>query len=317
MINQTLRALFCAALLSAGLAAQADDARYDFALIGDTPYSAFDRVQLPKIIEALGKQKFAFVIHDGDFKDGSSACSDAVFADRLAIFNASAHPFIFVPGDNEWTDCHRVTAGSYDPVERLNKLREMFFASPKTLGKKHFAVDTQANLDSAHSAYREHLRWSRGQVLFVTLNVPGSENNFGRGTQPSSEFIDRRAAVSAWLKDSFTLAKAQEKRGIVLVMQADPDFVANAMGKASAGYRDFLNQLTEEVGNFPGRVILVHGDSHNLTIDQPLRSRSGVVFDNFTRIETYGYPFAGWVQVSVDETTPQLFKIQAHPWTAN
>jgi hypothetical protein len=41
---------------------------------------------------------------------------------------ASHTPFVFVPGDNDWTDCHR-RAGAYDPLERLARLR-VFFAGP-------------------------------------------------------------------------------------------------------------------------------------------------------------------------------------------
>lgn len=315
-VTRLLRTLVLGAGLLAGFCAQADDPRYEFALIGDTPYSAIDRAQLPRMIEAMGREKFAFIIHDGDFKDGASGCTDALFADRLAIFNASAHPFVYVPGDNEWTDCHRLTAGSYDPVERLHKLREMFFAKPQTLGKKRFPLETQAGTDPAHAVYREHVRWVRGPVLYVALNVPGSENNIGRAATPSAEFLARRAAVAAWIKSGFDYAREHKLRGIVLVMQADPDFVAHAMGKASAGYRDLLAQLVEETNAFPGRVLLVHGDSHNLTIDQPLRGKGGAVLENFTRIETYGYPFAGWVTVGVDAADPKLFRITPHPWQA-
>ena len=34
---------------------------------------------------------------------------------------------IYVPGDNEWTDCHRANNGGYDPLERLAFLRAMFY----------------------------------------------------------------------------------------------------------------------------------------------------------------------------------------------
>ena len=34
-------------------------------------------------------------------------------------FNNFEAPFIYTPGDNEWTDCHRENNGSFDPIERL------------------------------------------------------------------------------------------------------------------------------------------------------------------------------------------------------
>ena len=48
-------------------------------------------------------------------QERSSRCDDATFEDRLRRFQASAHPFVFIPGDNEWTDCHRENNGAYDP----------------------------------------------------------------------------------------------------------------------------------------------------------------------------------------------------------
>ena len=49
--------------------------------------------------------------HDGDIKNGSTVCSNEMFANRLELFNTFAHPLIYVPGDNEWTDCHRLNNG--------------------------------------------------------------------------------------------------------------------------------------------------------------------------------------------------------------
>ncbi|MEY3201316.1 MAG: hypothetical protein RIR70_866 [Pseudomonadota bacterium] len=309
-----LQALFAVMLLLASHA-MAGASRYEFALIGDAPYNAIARGQFIDMLKKMGEQPFAFIIHDGDFKDGASACSDAVFADRLALFNGSAHPFVFVPGDNEWTDCHRFTAGSYHPEERLARLREMFFLKPFTLGKKRFELESQSQAGPPHAAYREHLRWQRGPVLFVTLNVPGSRNNIGQRDHPSSEYLSRHAAVIDWMTSSFEIAARRGMKGIVLVMQADPHFEDYRAGKTVVGYNDFLNHLTHEVTRFSGQVMLVHGDTHTLTIDQPLRHpKTGAVIETFTRIQTYGHPYAGWVRVVVDESGKQLFKITAEPW---
>ena len=54
------------------------------------------------------------------------ALRDAVFQNRFDLFNEFRAPFIFVPGDNEWTDCHRANNGGYDPLERLERLWTMF-----------------------------------------------------------------------------------------------------------------------------------------------------------------------------------------------
>lgn len=134
------------------------DGRFTFALIGDMPYGAEGDAKFPHVLADLNADRnLSFVVHDGDFKNGSSLCSDAVFLNRLDLFNQSAHPFIYVPGDNEWTDCHRTNNGLYDPLERLAVLRRLFFPTDETLGVRTFTVERQSD-DPQYAAYRENVR---------------------------------------------------------------------------------------------------------------------------------------------------------------
>ena len=106
-----------------------------FGLFGDTPYSAWERAKLPELMADMAAADSAFVVHTGDFKSGGDACSDALYQDRLALFQASSVPLVYVPGDNDWTDCHHRSNGAYDPLERLDRLRALFFASDQALGQ--------------------------------------------------------------------------------------------------------------------------------------------------------------------------------------
>jgi hypothetical protein len=143
---------------------------------------------------------------------------------------------VYVPGDNDWTDCHRPSNGAYDPLERLDTLRKRFFSQPyKTLGQYPMAVETQAD-NPAFAAYREHQRWQIGPVLFVTLNVPGSGNNYGRNKTPSDEFVQRGAAVKAWIAESFARARKDRLEGIVLVLQANLDIEDFSAGQPNRRY---------------------------------------------------------------------------------
>ena len=66
----------------------------------------------------------------------------------------------------------------------------------------------------------------------------------------------------------------------------------------------------------PGRGggdILIHGDSHNHKIDHPLKDPAGQPIAHFTRIETYGAPFMGWVEVHITDGDDET-KISSHPW---
>lgn len=301
------------AVLSSALAAQP----VSFGLFGDTPYSAYEREQLPRLLEAMGGESLAFVVHDGDIKNGSSVCSDEVFADILGVFKSSTVPLVYVPGDNEWTDCHRANNGAYDPLERLAKLRELFFAGDSSLGRMTIALERQSR-DPAFERYRENVRWQAGGALFVGLNLPGSDNNYrgtGRSGGPVPEFIERSAANRAWLAQAFALARARKLAGLLIVIQANPEFEAASAGHPKAGYRDFIDQLREETQAFAGQVVLVHGDSHHEQINQPLLDAAGKeLVKNFTRVETYGYPFMGWIKGTVDAADPKVFRFSPQPW---
>lgn len=303
------------ALLAASLAAQP----VSFGLFGDTPYSAYEREQLPRMLAEMGRENLAFVVHDGDIKSGSSVCSDEVFLDILGVFQASPVPLVYVPGDNEWTDCHRANNGPYDPLERLAKLRALFFVGDSSLGQKTIPLERQSR-DPAFSPYRENVRWQAGGALFVGLNLPGSDNNYrgtGSSSPPVAEFTERSAANRAWLAQAFALAREKRLAGILIVIQGDPEFEAASAGHPKRGYRDFIQQLREETQGFAGQVVLVHGDSHHEQINQPLLDAAGrEVLKNFTRVETYGFPAMGWTRATVDASDPQVFRFSPRPWPA-
>ena len=300
-------------LLAACLVSAAHAGPLSFGLFGDTPYTHWERQQLPDLLAEMDREDLAFVIHDGDIKSGSAECSDAALRDILGVFQNSAHPLIFVPGDNEWTDCHRRSNGGYDPQERLAKLRELFFPGEHALGRRKLRLERQSN-DPAHSDYRENVRWEAGGVLFVGLNVPGSNNNFhgARGSGPAAEYLARSAANRAWLAQAFALARERKLAGLLLVIQGNPGFHAANAGRPNTGYADFLEQLRDETLAFPGQVVLVHGDTHQHRIDQPLENpETGQTVGNFTRVETFGSPAFGWVKATIDSTSPRLFRFEA------
>jgi hypothetical protein len=308
-----LIALVAASLLALPLYA----APLAFGLFGDTPYNHWERENLPDLIAEMDRDELAFTVHDGDIKNGSSLCSDAALKDILGVFRNSATPLIYVPGDNEWTDCHRASNGSYDPLERLGKLRDWYFPDDMALGQRPLKLERQS-ADPAFAMYRENVRWEAGAALFVGLNVPGSDNNFNgikRSGGPVEEFTARSAANRVWLAQAFARARAGKLLGILIVIQANPDFDAANAGKPNPGYRDFLKQLREETQAFAGQVVLVHGDSHRHRIDQPMEDpMTKATVKNFTRVETIGSPFFGWVRGTVDAADPQVFRFAPRFW---
>lgn len=300
-----MRAWLAALLLAWSALAGAETWR--FAVIGDTPYSDYEREQFPGMLEAIAEAQAELVAHIGDIKSGQAPCNDSLFEDRRELFDTSRIPFVFVAGDNEWTDCKRLSNGAYDPLERLAKLRGLFWNTDRSLGQRRIPLEQQPG-------YPEHARFRLGPVLFVTLNVPGPDNHWGLGQTPQAEFLARNPALLAWIKDGFALARRENLAGIVILMQANPDFKAFAQGLPHAGFRELLETLRQETLEFPGQALLVHGDTHHHHIDQPLRDQEGETIGNFTRVETYGYPFMGWVKIYIDTGSPGLFRFESHPW---
>lgn len=290
-----------------------------FGLFGDMPYSPWQRTQLPDLMAEMDRDNLAFVVHDGDIKNGSSECSDTVLQDVLGLFQASKTPLVYVPGDNEWTDCHRKSNGAFDPLERLSKLRELFFGGNASLGRHPMPLVRQSSAP-AFASYRENVRWEAGGALFVGLNIPGSNNNFHGTTKnsgPVPEFVERSTANKAWLAQAFAHARAKKLAGVLIVIQANPGLEAFSAAKTRLGYVDFLAQLQSETASFGRPVVLVHGDTHWHRIDQPLLDASeSKLLTNFTRVETYGYPFMGWVRGTVDAADPEVFRFSSRPWHA-
>lgn len=302
------------AALATPAAAAADGQSYDFAIIGDVPYNAFERVQLPKLLDQLAKAGNDFVIHAGDIKSGSAPCDDAVLADRLQLFEASPLPLIYTPGDNEWADCGRESAGGFVPRERLARLRALFFTTPRSLGARPLKLTRQGGRPG-HQVFVENQRWQRGPVLFVSLHIIGGNNAFSRKASESEaeDYRARESANRAWLAEALALARADKLAALVVVIHGNPRLEAYRRGRDAKAYTAFLEQLDAAADRFDGELVLIHGDTHQQRIEPPdsRRSASGRLA-RLTRIETYGYPFMGWIQVSVRPGETPLLHFSAH-----
>ena len=295
---------------------------FTFALIGDIPRIG-DKALEPdlELYMALRDEinednQIKFVIHDGDFKSGGSPCDDLNFSRWYELCNTFKAPFMYVVGDNEWTDCHREKCGGYDPVERLNKLREIFYSTPRSLGG-HGINETQLSLERQsdnpgkpeHAIFSENFRWVHGDVMFVALNIQGSNNNLGRTPEMDEEFRLRNSACNAFMRESFDLARDNGNHGIMITIQANPKFEATPDERT--GFNDFLTVLLEKTLDFNKPVVLVHGDSHYFRIDKPLiNPSSNRRVMHFTRVETFGAPDVHWIRATVDADNPNLFSFE-------
>jgi hypothetical protein len=319
-------------LLALGLAASGPARAaetFAFGLWGDMPYAkAGDAPRMQALIDDINAADIAFSIYDGDIKDGSSKCTDDQYTAAAAMFDALRKPVVYVPGDNEWTDCHRLNNGGYDNLERLAHIRRTMFATGESFGQTKLELTMQGQ---PGGKFAENTRFVHGGIIFVGLNIPGSNNNRvhddkectnksartpAQCAADNAEYAERDAANIAWMDEAFRRAKADKAPGVVLVFQGDPGFdlpetedINERALAGSDGYTKFLDALVTQARAYPGQILLVHGDTHFFKVDKPLIDQAHLVA-NITRVETFGSPNINWVRVGVDPASRNVFTVQ-------
>lgn len=298
-----------------------------FALIGDLGYRPPEEPPTQRVLDEINNTSLAFVVHVGDLSSPRFSCTNEFLAKRLAQFNASAHPFVYTPGDNDWTDCHdqqKIMGG--DPLERLATLRKMFFQGEQSLGRRTMPLTRQSQ-NPGFQKFRENARWDSSGVTFVTLHIPGSNNGLGRTPDGDAEYAERNKANLAWLHEGFEHARANNSRAIVILQQANifPAHAptAGSPAKDPHGYTDTRILLEKETIAFGRPVVLVHGDSHFFRIDKALgpprvRGKPSLPkVENFTRVETFGSPNHHWLEVTIEPNDPNVFTFRPRIVAAN
>ena len=282
--------------------------RYTLAVIGDMPYGDAKVAELPDLIALMNNDpKVDIIVHLGDIKAGkASPCTDEYFAMVKGIYDNLKDPFVYTPGDNEWTDCHVFSKnnGLYTPTERLQAIRALFFPVPgQTLGGRNKQVLTEAD-DPANSQYVENVIWMESQVVFAAINVTGSNNDLASwgsplpanaGNYPSQpqEFAMRAQANAAWIQKAFDIANANNAVGVVLAFQAD---MWDPAGPTLSGFDAVVQQIGALGAAFHKPVLLLEGDSHRFEVQQPFSASSPLrlmhpntpIAENITRLVVEG-----------------------------
>lgn len=294
------RALFLCLILTLPASGFAQDA-FRFVAFGDMPYCtpsrpeacAEEEARVARLMRDINAATPAFSVFVGDTKGGSEICSDERVLRAFSWMSLARHPLIYTPGDNEWTDCWQTRAGRFDPLERLALLRARFFPDRRSLGGENLELTRQADIDTEFRLFVENARWVRGDILFATLHVTGSNNN--RPTEPGErpasnpppgaleEFQTRDAANRAWLRASFAEAQRISARAVVLMQQADMYYAERCGRGQRSGFMAMRAALEEQALAFGKPVLLIHGDSHVF-----LREPHGPSIPNLTRLMVPG-----------------------------
>lgn len=326
MLRTIAAAGLLAALAAAPVTLAHDDrahgprpAAQTLAVIGDIPYGDAQIAAFPaEVGEINADPAVRRVVHLGDIKNGSSRCDDAYFAARRADFETFEDPFVYTPGDNEWTDCHRANNGGYVPTERLAKLREVFFDKPgHTLGG-HAHVRAQSR------AFPENVMWDAATVRYGVVHVVGSNDGqapwFGDRTDPATgaplperpaetalrgrEYVARAAATLAWIDRIFDAAEDRDAPAVVLGMQAD---MWDGPAAGQTAFVPYKAVIADRAARFGEPVLLLQGDSHVFKVDTPAGQPA-----NLTRVVVQGSTSVPheWLRLKVDPRSAGVFSCE-------
>ncbi|MEZ5660719.1 MAG: hypothetical protein R3E83_20085 [Burkholderiaceae bacterium] len=302
----------------------------EFALLGDTSYDLAEGQDLRRLLPVAAAEA-EFLIHVGDIKSGIESCEDAVLEHHLFTLASTDKPMVFVPGDNEWTDCHRIFAGSFDPLERLARLRALAYRPGRFLEPPGLERQSVAG-----QIWPEHQRWQAGPAQFVTLNVVGSKNGLTTSI-PERAHRARAAAVRQWLLEAMARAQTAKLPVLVIALHAAISLEQLNARDLNADVLDENNPygwiralIWQVICRFDGDVMLMNGDQHVVIHDRPwwygpFAAVAAAEFDvplaavqermgRFRHVQTYGSPWSRhYLLISVAAVGDEAPLIQVQP----
>ncbi len=259
--------LLAAGLLAASLAwpgalaAPGDQAGFEFAVLGHSFKAGPDDAPLKKAIAETSAFNAAFVVATG-IKAASESCSDKLYGQRKDLLDASAPPLIVSLSASDWASC-RNSRGRINAIERLNRLRDVYFADDQSLGQRKLTLSRLSSTAKFRS-YAENAHWEYGGVLFATVNLPANNNHFLPEAGRNSEFEDRLVANRSWLQRLFAMAQRKQLDGIVLfsdgdvgVLDDDDSSLLPSFSSKQDGFAGPRKQIRTLAKKFSGKVLLV------------------------------------------------------------
>ena len=124
---------------------------YTIGLFGDMPYNAMGKADYPYLLQDINSQNVRFSTFDGDLKAGGDGpCSDSLYTTAIAGFNSLKHPLIWVPGDNDWTDCW----GRYGPGHSRIPIRSSAWPTNGSSSPRRRAASARRRSSSPASRVR-------------------------------------------------------------------------------------------------------------------------------------------------------------------
>ena len=266
MRRVSLAGLSAAVLLAASAAMAAPAAErqlHSFGVIGHSFANGGNEEQLKQSIMESSESALAFVVLTG-IKAEKEPCSDKVYLARRKLIDNARRPMIVMPSATDWSSC-RNSAGRTAAIERLNRLRELYYPVAESLGRRKIEV-TRQSANTKFRAYAENMYWVEGNVLYATVDIPANNNHYLPEAGRNSEFEDRLVANRYWLNRVFALARAKKHDAVVLFSEGEirplvQEKGLRAMLARSRRPRDGFDaprrQVAQLARKFAGKVLLV------------------------------------------------------------
>ena len=234
---------------------------FEFAVLGHSFQAGPDDGPLKKAIAGASAFNASFVVATG-IKAASESCTDKLYGQRKDLFEASTSPLIVSLSGSDWAGC-RNSRGRVNAIERLNRLRDVYFSDNQSLGQRKLNVSRLSSTAKFRS-YAENAHWEVGGVLFATVNLPANNNHFLPEAGRNSEFEDRLVANRSWLQRLFAIAQGKKLDGIVLfsdgdvgVLDEEESSLLPSFSSKQDGFASPRKQIRTLAKKFGGKVLLV------------------------------------------------------------
>ena len=282
------------------LSVQSQPGGFSFGVIGRASTAPADESVLRETIAASDNDNLAFVVVNG-IKSANEPCTDKLYFQRKELFQSAKNGLIIAIGASDWSDCYN-TRGQSTAIERLSRVRDLFFADEFSFGASRLPLTHQASTPK-YRTYTENLRWDIGSLAFATIHLPSNNNDYLLAAGRNSEFEDRIIADRDWLHRVVSVATRRNASGIVLFCDADPltrpDLLARiGWGGERDGFAEIRKQLHGLAQRFSGKILLVHAAPGTSAEPGQITWQ-----DNLGSVAVA----SGWMKITVDPQIQALF----------
>jgi hypothetical protein len=235
-----------------------------FAVVGNSP-DVDGESRLKQALADSSEKSVAFVVLTG-IKGEKESCGDKLYQQRRDLFEHAKRPVIVSLAGSDWTGC-RNSANRTNAIERLNRLRELLYSEPESLGATKIHL-TQLSASPRFRSYAENAHWKVGKVLYATINLPAGNNHYLPAAGRNSEYEDRAVANRFWLNRLFAMARSDKAEALVLFSEGavrpmyldQPAGLRGLLRRGPAerdGFEAARRQIQAQAVKFKGKVLLV------------------------------------------------------------